>query len=230
VSGTHYTYTNMVLCNNLALVPQYSNSQVSGYNAQAISTYESALPGYTVVGVPCENIVWASGVMHCIVMHVPANPNGENPGVYLENLRGGETVGGGATVEINWMSDDDEGVDSIDIELSRDGGSTWELVVQDTADDGAYAWTTPDAFIPQARIRVTAEDADGNTGSDESDADFLVDGAGVPGDLTGDGVVNSDDLFQLLGDWGACPGCPSDLTGDGMVNSDDLFALLGNWG
>lgn len=230
VSGTHYTYTNMVICNNLALIPQYSNSQVAGYNAQAISTYESALPGYTVVGVPCENIVWASGVMHCIVMHVPANPNGENPGVYLGSLRGGETVPGGSSVEINWLSDDDEGVDSIDIELSRDGGSTWETIVNGTADDGSYTWSTPDVYIPQARIRVTAEDADGNTGSDESDSNFLVDGSAVPGDLTGDGVVNADDLFQMLGAWGSCPGCPEDLTGDGVVNADDLFELLGNWG
>jgi hypothetical protein len=51
-----------------------------------------------------------------------------------------------------------------------------------------------------------------------------------PGDLTGDSTVDSDDLFQLLGAWGACPGCPADLTGDGNVDSDDLFQLLGAWG
>lgn len=51
-------------------------------------------------------------------------------------------------------------------------------------------------------------------------------------DLTGDGLVNSDDLFELLGHWGLCSvpaDCPADLTGDGAVNSDDLFLLLGQW-
>jgi hypothetical protein len=49
-------------------------------------------------------------------------------------------------------------------------------------------------------------------------------------DLTGDDAVNSDDLFELLGAWGACAGCDADLTGDDAVNSDDLFELLGAWG
>jgi hypothetical protein len=229
VSGTHYTYTNMVLCNDLALVPQYSNSQVSGYNSQAISTYQSALPGYTVVGVPCENIVWAAGVMHCIVMHVPANPNGENPGVYLQNLRGGEVVGGGANVEIAWLSDDDEGVESVDILLSRDSGGSWETVAEDIADSGSYVWMTPDVYIPNARLQIVVEDEDGNTTADQSDADFVIDGAAIPEDLNGDGAVDTDDLFILLGDWGPCPGCPGDLDGSGEVDTDDLFALLGAW-
>jgi hypothetical protein len=51
-----------------------------------------------------------------------------------------------------------------------------------------------------------------------------------PGELGGDDEIGADDLFQLLGAWGPCPGCPEDLTGDGDVNSEDLFQLLGAWG
>lgn len=62
----------------------------------------------------------------------------------------------------------------------------------------------------------------------------------IPGDLNGDGLVDTFDLFILLGAWGACdspcpPSCPEDLTnstGDGMdctVNTFDLFVLLANW-
>lgn len=54
--------------------------------------------------------------------------------------------------------------------------------------------------------------------------------APCPADLSLDGTVNSDDLFELLGSWGACDPCPADLTDDGAVNSDDLFELLGAWG
>lgn len=58
-----------------------------------------------------------------------------------------------------------------------------------------------------------------------------------PIDLDEDDVVNGSDLFQMLGDWGACdpppaPGspCPSDLDQDGQVGPADLSMLLSNWG
>ncbi|MCI0366150.1 MAG: dockerin type I domain-containing protein, partial [Phycisphaerales bacterium] len=56
----------------------------------------------------------------------------------------------------------------------------------------------------------------------------------APGDLTGDGIVNIDDLLALLSDWGSCPApstvCPADLDGDGSVNINDLLMLINNWG
>jgi hypothetical protein len=59
---------------------------------------------------------------------------------------------------------------------------------------------------------------------------WIVEPAPCPADFTGNGSVDSDDLFQLLGAWGSCVECPADLTGDGLVDSDDLFELLGQWG
>ena len=54
--------------------------------------------------------------------------------------------------------------------------------------------------------------------------------ASCPGDLSGNGLVNGEDLVRILGTWGACPGCPEDLNGDGMVNGADLVVILGTWG
>ncbi len=56
-----------------------------------------------------------------------------------------------------------------------------------------------------------------------------------PADLTGDDVVNIDDIFAVLGLWGDCPDpcppyCLGDLTEDCTVNIDDIFAILGMWG
>jgi len=53
----------------------------------------------------------------------------------------------------------------------------------------------------------------------------------VPGDLNGDGVVDVNDLLELLSQWGPCPsGCSGDLDGDGTVGVDDLLALLAHFG
>ena len=49
-------------------------------------------------------------------------------------------------------------------------------------------------------------------------------------DVNGDGKVNIDDLFQILGAWGTCNDCPEDVNNDGKVNIDDLFQILGAWG
>ncbi len=49
-------------------------------------------------------------------------------------------------------------------------------------------------------------------------------------DVTGDGVVGTDDLLSLIGLWGPCEGCPEDISGDGMVGADDLLFLISLWG
>jgi hypothetical protein len=58
-------------------------------------------------------------------------------------------------------------------------------------------------------------------------------GVGIPGDVNGDGVVDIDDLFEVVSAWGSCPDlpapCPADVTLDGEVNVDDLFLVVTNW-
>ena len=53
----------------------------------------------------------------------------------------------------------------------------------------------------------------------------------APGDANLDGIVNIDDVFEVLGLWGAArpAGWNADFTGDGKVNIDDLFVVLGYW-
>jgi len=52
---------------------------------------------------------------------------------------------------------------------------------------------------------------------------------GVRGDITRDGAVNSNDLADLLGNWGTSD-TRSDLNLNGAVNAEDLAILLGYWG
>ena len=57
-------------------------------------------------------------------------------------------------------------------------------------------------------------------------------GPTLPGDLNGDGQVNSGDLDLVRGNWGSTvsPGTSGDANNDGFVNSADLDIVRGNWG
>jgi YVTN family beta-propeller protein len=100
-------------------------------------------------------------------------------------------------------------------------------------------------LVPEvAQVRIGVDrDEDGHFDRDELDACAdpadaesvpMPDGCmPVPGDVTGDGVVDVDDLVQVILDWGLCDpppaGCPSDVDGNGSVDVDDLVTVILNW-
>jgi agmatine/peptidylarginine deiminase len=67
--GTHYTYTNSVIVNQLVLICRFDGHETE--NATALATYQAALPQHDIVQVDCSDIIGLSGAIHCIVMHVP---------------------------------------------------------------------------------------------------------------------------------------------------------------
>jgi len=231
VSGTHYTYTNVVMVNNIVLVPVYTNSTITQYNSQALATWQAALPDHQIIPINAQAIVTASGVLHCIVMHLPAHPGGDFPTALIRVPAGGESLVPGEVLEIAWSSDDRGSVVAASIELSDDGGDTFGTpIAMGIADSGSFLWTVPDLFVPDARIRITVENDLGNLGTAIS-APFSILGepSGVFGDLNGDGIVDGADLGILLSNWGSCQGCDADLNGDGVVDGADLGLLLSNW-
>lgn len=232
--SAHYTYTNVVLCNDVLLIPYYTNPAVSPHNAEALASWQAACPDKTIVQINCEGIIGFAGALHCIVMHVPAPLGGQNPTVYLKNLRGGEVLEPETEVTIRWISDDDVAVASVDILLSTDGGQTFPIeIVAGTEDDGAYTWMVPDIDTTEGRIRLVVHDDDGHRGSDESDSNITI--LGCPADLNGDGVIDLQDLAQLLASYDKCAGDPgydpeADLDGDNCVTLADLAVLLAVYG
>jgi probable HAF family extracellular repeat protein len=91
----------------------------------------------------------------------------------------------------------------------------WLILAQanDVSDDGSVivGWGHPTQFAPaQPFIAVFPS-------------------AQVPGDANGDSVVNTLDILEVIGSWGACFGCPADLDENGIVNVADLLGVINNW-
>jgi len=67
--GTHYTYTNAVVFNEIVFVPEFNGYGVE--NAQAMAVFEAEFPNHQVIPVDCSQIIHSAGAIHCVVMHVP---------------------------------------------------------------------------------------------------------------------------------------------------------------
>lgn len=52
--------------------------------------------------------------------------------------------------------------------------------------------------------------------------------AAEPGDVNHDGLVDIDDLFAVINDWGGAGG-PPDIDRNGIVDVDDLFLVINSW-
>ena len=60
--GDYRTYTNSVFVNKTLLVPIYEQQ----YDTTALRVLRESLPGYRVEGIDCNQIIQASGALHCI--------------------------------------------------------------------------------------------------------------------------------------------------------------------
>lgn len=69
--GDYRTYTNSVFVNKTIIIPYYETQ----YDTIAQRKYEEHFPGYKVVGINCNDMIWALGALHCITKEVGA----ENP-------------------------------------------------------------------------------------------------------------------------------------------------------
>lgn len=192
---THYTFTNVVMCNDIVLLPEYDNIPAS-YSANALAAWQAHLPGKQIIQVDCDAIVTAAGVMHCIVMHVPQNAGGENPVVWIDSLNSSGFFEPGEQVSLTWRTDDDHSlIDAedltIDLLLSTDGGQTFDTQAAGEPDDGAITWTVPNIATSQGVLRVVARDSDGNEGYDDTDELFIINGS--------DPACNAADLADPFG-------------------------------
>jgi hypothetical protein len=95
--------------------------------------------------------------------------------ITVTSPNGGETWPIGSTQTIQWTSDWTGG--NVKIEVSRNGGRTWTLIVRTNPNDGSYSWKVIKPAGLTARIRVS------NVGdasiADMSNANFRIGGGSV---------------------------------------------------
>lgn len=122
-----------------------------------------------------------------------------DPTALVASPNGGELLITGYATDIIWTAADPvwTGVNSVDIQLSRDNGASWEAVATGIANSGLYTWTPTGPSTYTALIKVTAHDGVNNTGSDVSNAVFAIDNEVVANELPSFLANNTDSGVNL---------------------------------
>lgn len=118
------------------------------------------------------------------------------PTVSLTSPVGGETWKAGSSHAITWTASDNVGVTAVDLAYSTDGGASYpNAIATGLANSGTYAWSVPNIASATVRVRATARDAAGNSGTAASGASFTIDrwtitaSAGAGGGISPTGAV-----------------------------------------
>jgi len=97
------------------------------------------------------------------------------PAVTVTSPAGGESWPAGSAQTITWTATDAVGVTAVDLAYSTDGGATYPIVIATgLANTGSHPWTVPGTLTATARVRATAHDAAGNSGTGASAANFSI--------------------------------------------------------
>ena len=121
--------------------------------------------------------------------------------------------------------------DSVKIEYSTNGGTTWSTIQDNTTNDGIYCWTVPDTPSDSCLIRIS--DVGDGIPIDTSDGLFCIIHYYLPGDFNvpNDEVVNIGDVVFLIGYLFKSgdppePMAAADVNADCVVNLGDVVYLI----
>ena len=101
-------------------------------------------------------------------------PDQTPPAVTVVGPNGGESIAAGDIRMISYTATDASGIARIDIDLSEDGGATYDPIATNVVPGSSWNWFVPNLPGSQSRIRVTARDNAGNVGQDASNASFTI--------------------------------------------------------
>lgn len=89
--------------------------------------------------------------------------------IELTSPNGNESWQAGTAQNITWNS---SGIQTVKIDFTSNNGLTWDNVVNNFANTGAYEWSIPNSLSTQCLIRVS--DAADNDPTDQSNATFKI--------------------------------------------------------
>jgi len=61
------SYANFLIINGAVLMPVYGDPA----DAEALSVMHRAFPSHEVLGIPCRDLIWQNGSLHCCTMQLP---------------------------------------------------------------------------------------------------------------------------------------------------------------
>jgi len=61
------SYANFLIVNGAVLMPVYGDAA----DAEALAVMARAFPGREIVGIPCRDLIWQNGSLHCCTMQLP---------------------------------------------------------------------------------------------------------------------------------------------------------------
>ena len=123
----HYrTYTNSIILNHVVLVPVYG----SYLDADALAVYEEAMPGYEIVGINMNNVISASGAIHCVTREIAADDpihiaharilEAEYNDLNYEVMANISNYAGIEEAFVYWKAGDDESFEQLQMVLEED--------------------------------------------------------------------------------------------------------------
>lgn len=154
------TYTNSVFVNKTVLVPIYEEQ----WDTTALRIYREALPGYNVVGIDCNEIITASGAIHCItkavasddpllIRHQPLEDQ-----VYSTNNYQVDALiqhaDGIAEANVYWTTDTANGFAPISLQLTNATDNTWSgSIPSQSAGSTVYYYIQAEASNGKEQVR-----------------------------------------------------------------------------
>lgn len=98
------------------------------------------------------------------------------PNLLFDPPKAGSYLVVGQPVPIKWfVKDKHMKQDGITIELSKDGGLSWEVIASKVQNNGLYLWTPKESDVnAQGQLRITAMDLAGNGAARTMDGTFVL--------------------------------------------------------
>ncbi len=164
--GDYRTYTNSTFINKTLIVPTYAQQ----YDTTALRILRTALPGYNVVGINCNNIINQLGALHCITKEVGTTDPLLITHQPLQNTTNTTTPyqvdawikhkTGIQTATLNYTTDTTQVYQSVSMNLTNVSTDTWTgLIPAQAAGTDVFYYISAQANSGKQQIRpITAPD------------------------------------------------------------------------